>query len=236
MALAQAVPYPETPDLAAGFWQRLEEGNRRREAAPAWSLAGVALAAAVVAAAAVIGTLAPARDAAADLFDRINIFEVDETEFTDVSREITGVEVTLGAAEERLGIPIGLPTEPAGIRDAMTRVVYREFETEGPPRGIAYIFFEPAGSKPFILFATNGRLGKGLAPDASADPVDQLPAGEWLEGLRIVEIADDQGRLIKESRRVTDANTLAWAQDGYVYRIEGELSRDEAVAIAQSVR
>jgi hypothetical protein len=237
MALAEAMPYPQTPDLAAGFWRRLEASNRGREIAPAWSLAGVALAAVVVVAAAVIGTLAPAREAAADLFDRINIFAAEETEFTDVTREISGVEVSLGEAEERLGLPIALPTAPAGAKDAITRVVFQEFETEGPPRGIAYVFFEPPEGIPFVLAATNAPVGKGLAPDASAERVDELP-GEayWLQGLRIVEIEDAAGRPIRESRRATDANTLLWEQDGYVYRIEGDLDREEAMAIALSVR
>jgi hypothetical protein len=79
-------------------------------------------------------------------------------------------------------------------------------------------------------------VGKGLFPDASAEPVDEPPGAYWVEGLRIVELEDESGLLIERSRRVTGANTLVWAQGQHIYRIEGDLTREEAVAIAQSVR
>ena len=79
-ALARAITYPPTPDLAAGFWRRLE-ASREATARPVsgLSFAGLAVAAAVVVVSVVIGTVTPARDAAADLFDRIDIFETKDS-------------------------------------------------------------------------------------------------------------------------------------------------------------
>lgn len=234
-ALARATTYPETPDLAAGFWSRLQEQREARTPAPAWRLALVAAMAAVVVLAAVISTVAPARDAAADLVSRINIFRVDENAIEDITRDIAGEEVSLAEAEARLGRPIALPNHPSGVQDSVARIVYRDF----PPHElrIVALLFEPPVGEPFVLFATNGFAGKGLAPGATAEPVDELKdEAYWLEGLRVVHLYAEDGLFVDESQRATEANTLIWVQGGYVYRIEGELDRAEAIAIARSVR
>ena len=89
----------------------------------------------------------------------------------------------------------------------------------------------------FALFQTEGGLGKGLPFGAESEPVAGL--GEqayWLEGLRIVEYYDEHGGLIQESRRATDANTLIWSEGGFVFRVEGDLSQELAICVAQSLR
>ncbi len=42
--------------------------------------------------------------------------------------------------------------------------------------------------------------------------------------------------MIQESVRATDVNTLLWDEDGRVFRIEGDLTLEEARKIAQSLR
>lgn len=233
-ALARATTYPETPDLAAGFCSRLQEQREAHTLAPTWRLAVVATIAAVVVLAAVIATVSPARDAAADLVSRINIFRVDENAIEDITRDIAGEEVSLAEAEARLGRPIALPNHPSGVQDSVARIVYRDF----PPHElrIVALLFEPPEGEPFVLFATNGFAGKGLAPGATAELIDELKGAYWLEGLRVVHLYAEDGLFVDESQRATEANTLIWVQDGYVYRIEGELDRAEAIAIARSVR
>jgi len=234
MALAGALPYPATPDLAAGFWRRLQTRRETRAPASRWSLAGVALAAVIVTVAVIVGTVAPARDAAAHLFDRINIFRVDEDAFAGIARDVEGEDVTLTEAQVRMGHAIALPTYPIGIENSITRVVYRDFPPT--PLMLVAVFYEPRDGTPFVLFATNGSGGKGLAPGATAEQVEEMPEAYWLEGLRIVSVHDEVAGRVLESQRVTEANTLVWVHDGYVYRIEGELDRDEAIKIARSVR
>ncbi|MEX0683820.1 MAG: DUF4367 domain-containing protein [Dehalococcoidia bacterium] len=238
MALAQALPYPPTPDLAAGFWSRLQAERETRAAAPAWSLAAVAMATVVVAVSVVAGTVAPARDAAAELFDRINIFEADEDAFEGVTQDIVGEDVTLEEAEIRMGRGIDLPKYPAGIEDAITRVVFQHISGPGSAEyDIAHVFFEPEGSPPFVLFATDASTGKGLAPGAGAERLTGFE-GEayWLHGRRLAFIYDNAGNVIRETQRVTEANTVIWVHEGHTYRIEGELDREEAIKIAQSVK
>jgi hypothetical protein len=81
-------------------------------------------------------------------------------------------------------------------------------------------------------------VGKGLSVGATAEPVAGLGDGEafWLEGLRIVQLYDAEGNFLQESQRRTESNTLVWMQDGLVLRLEGELTREEAIEIARSFR
>lgn len=230
LALGRAMPYPQTPDLAAGFWRRLDS-ERRAAAPPALSYAGLALAAAVVVLSVVIGVVAPVRDAAADLFDRINIFETDQpTE--GLPTDISGLDTTLQQAEFALGERIILPTYPEGIEP--TRVLLQDF---GSAKTVV-LLYDPIDGPEFAYFVSNTNVGKGIprGSDGAAEPVGGFP-GEafWLKGERIVQYYDSKGNVITDSVRVTSAYTLVWDQNGKVYRIEGTLPRDEAIRIAQSV-
>jgi hypothetical protein len=229
-ALGRATAYPPTPDLASGFWLRLETGRRSTAPASALSLAGVAIAAAVVAVSVVIGTVTPAREAAASLFDSINIFETDES-LDDLPTDITGEETTIADAEARLGRAIEQPSYPEGL--SLNRVLFQDFGTTKA----AVLFYRASGGTQFAVFVTNAGVGKELsAGSGTSERVDGVGnEAHWLEGQRIVQYYDLEGNVIQQSVRVTAANTLVWDRDGYVYRIEGNVSRDEAVRIAQSM-
>jgi hypothetical protein len=230
--VGRALSYPATPSLAGAVAARLAPPPRP---APAWGFAGVALAAAVVVLAVVAGTIAPARDAMADIFDRINIFEVDDVP-EDLSAEIDGQAVTVEAAERRLGRPVLLPTGEDAGTEAPVKILLQEFS--GSPLVSVALLFEPDNRTPYILFQTNANAGKGLGPGAEAERLSGVGDDQayWLSGLRIVQLYDPSEGLIQESQRRTDTNTLLWSEDGFVYRIEGDLSREEAIAIAQSLR
>lgn len=88
------------------------------------------------------------------------------------------------------------------------------------------------------LFASNTFAGKGIpfGEIVDVEPVTGLGnEAYWLEGRRIVQSLQPNGDLITGSERVTDANALIWEQDGYVYRIEGDLEKEQAIEIARSV-
>lgn len=225
--LGRAIVYPPTPGIASAVRQRIDEGSAPQRAS-AWALAAVAAASAAIFLIAVIGSVGPARDAVADFFDRINIFETSSVP-PGTPTGIEGVPVTLGEAEQALGFEIVLPNPDTAT---VTRVLLQDF---GNVRAAA-IFIEGREMGEFVLFETDAGAGKGLAPGASAEPVEGLAEeAYWLEGLRIVQYEDD-GNAVEESVRVTEANTLLWVQDGYVFRLEGNLSQDEAVLIARSLR
>ena len=231
LAMSRATTYPATPDLAAGFWRRLE-AERSRAPASALSFAGLAVAASVVVLSVIVATVCPARDAAADLFDRINVFETSEP-LGDLPTDITGEETTITDAQIRLGQQIAQPSYPDGL--ALDKVLFQDF---GLTKA-AVVFYNAPGGTQFALFATNSNVGKGLPTGGSstAEPVDGIGDGEayWLEGERIVQYYGLEGNVISQSVRVTAANTLVWDQDGFVYRIEGNVPQDEAVRIAHSM-
>ena len=228
--LSQAVSYPAAPPLAAAVRRRLETQARPTAARSGrWTLVGLA-AAAAVALALVLGVWAPGREAVADFFERLRIFQTEESP-ADLPREIDGTPVSLGQAEERLGFAPKEATCPKGV--GLERVLLQEF----PGFRSVVLFYEHGVEPDFALFQTEGALGKGLPIGAEAEPVSGLgDQAYWLEGLRIVEYYDEQGGLIRESRRATDANTLIWSEDGFVFRVEGDLSQELATCVARSLR
>lgn len=224
--LSGALRYPATPELAAAVAARLGE-RKRTQAVPTWRFAGAAVAA-VVALVLAVAAIAPAREAVADLFDRINIFEADEVP-PGITYEIEGREVPLAEAQTAVGFRLALPEgeEPS-------RVLLQEF---GNTKAAA-LFFAPAEGPGYVLFETNARVGKGIpAGGSEAEAVRDL-GGEayWLTGLRIVQYNEPDGFVVYESRRVTGQNTLIWSREGLVYRIEGPLEKDAAIEIARSLR
>lgn len=235
--LASAMAYPSTPDIAGAVRGRL---SRPLPAAPAprWSLAGVGLAALIVAAAVVLGTAAPARDAVADLFHRINIFETAQSP-VGLSRDITGTEVSLVDAQTEFRGGLKLPDYPA--RTSPERVLLQNYGTVN----VAVLFFRLPDGRTYALFETNTSVGKGVpafgkgipASGATVESVSGLgDEAYWVQGLRITQYYDANGNVIPESVRATDVNTLLWSRSGFVYRIEGPLTREEAIAVALSLR
>ena len=230
--LGRALVFPETPSLAARVRVRIESRRILREAAPRWQLALTGVAAAAVALAFVASVLSPARDAVADLFDRINIFETEEVP-QDLTREITGTELSFEEVQAAVGFPLLLPDGASP-----DRVLLQDF---GQVKA-AVLFYRHDNGAPYALFETNSQVGKGLGigkgitDPGQAQPVSGV-GGEayWLTGLRIVQYYDVDGAVLQGSVRATDVNTLLWNENGRVFRIEGDLTKDEAIAIADSL-
>ena len=235
--LSRAIAFPDAPSLAARVRSRIEAERTPREPASSWQLALTAIAAAAVALAFVAGVVSPARDAVADLFDRINIFETAEVP-KDLTREISGTQVSLEEAQARLGLPLLLPGDAATAEP--DRVLIQDFRSVKA----AVLFFRHNDGTPYALFETNAPVGKGLPiagkgvlSSSQARPVRDLgDEAYWLTGLRIVQYYDPSGAVIRDSVRATEANTLLWSANGRVFRIEGNLSQEQALAVARSLR
>jgi hypothetical protein len=236
--LARAVAYPPSPPLAAAVRRRLaaapEAPGRPWTLPPArWALAAATATALVLAL--TLGVWAPGREAVADFFDRIRIFREEEPAGgvtpTPLPTEIAGVPVSLAEAESKLGFAPKRPSYAEGVR--LQKLLLQEF-----PAFVAIaLFYEYPSGPSFVLFETNGGAGKGLGPGATASPVAGL-GGEayWLEGRRTVAYYNAAGELAEGSHRSTDTNTLIWDEGGHVFRLEGDLSLEEALSIAQSLR
>ncbi|HSP55628.1 MAG TPA: hypothetical protein VLS25_08570 [Dehalococcoidia bacterium] len=225
--LSGAVRYPATPDVAKAVTGRLAARRPQRFVAPAWRFAGAAVAA-VVAVALLVAVIAPAREAVADLFDRIDIFRTEGVP-PGITYEIKGRGVTLEEARAAVGSPLALPEgrQPS-------RVLLQEFMKVKA----AVLFFEPDGGPGYALFETNAIVGKGIpVGEPDAEPVAGL-GGEafWLTGLHIVQYENDRGDVFYQSQRATDQNTLIWAREGHVFRIEGPVEEGAAVEIAEGLR
>ena len=224
--LSRAVRYPATPDLAAALAERLAR-QPRRFVGPGWRFAGAAVAAAAVVAL-LVAAIAPAREAVADLFDRIDIFRTDGVP-PGITYEIRGREVTLEEAQAAVGFHLALPESRQP-----SRVLLQEFMNVKA----AVLFFEPDGGAGYALFETNAVVGKGIpVGEPDAEPVAGL-GGEayWLTGLHIVQYESARGDIFYQSQRATDQNTLIWARDRFGFRIEGPLEKDAAVEIAKGLR
>lgn len=229
-ALARATTYPPAPPLADAIRRRIESAPRIRGPASRWAIAAVSLAATLVAIFALIALAAPARQAIADVFDRINIFSSNALP-TGLPTEISGEALSLTQAKASVDFPILLPADIPGP----SRLVLQEFDSAQ----VLFLFFEPPNGKPFLLVETNAIVGKGLPLEtgATSQPVAGFPAeAYWIRGVHTVELRDDQGNAIPKSARLTGENTLIWNQGGFVFRVEGDLSLEEAVRIARSLR
>lgn len=233
--LAGRISYPPTPSLAAAVRRRLEAGapapppRWRRALAP--SLAA-ALATLLLAFAITLAISSGAREAIADFFglDRVKIFRLAE-EPEGVSGEIAATLTSLQRAEELAGFQVRLPTYPPGIGEP-DEVGVLHF---GEETAIELAYFGPDIA--FRLLETRGSIGKGLGFEATVEAVTVGDGtGLWLQGQRVVQFLDEEGSPIQESQRVTDVNTLIWEDEELLFRLEGDLSLEEAIRIAESLR
>lgn len=224
--LSQAMRYPETPAIAPEVERRIME-RRSPRLAPAWALAAVAVTVIAVLLAAVAASVSPVRDAVADVFDRINIFE-DEAVPPGASTTIEGSPVTLTDAEALAGIDLLLPKG-----ETPKEVLFQDFGAVTA----AALFFEDPDVGDYWLFESDAGVDKHLSPEADWESVGGFEGGAyWLTGMRLVQYREPGGGTIEESARVTDINTLVWEEGSAILRLEGNLTQLQAVEIARSLR
>lgn len=230
--LGREVQFPPTPDVSAPVRRRVTDRTRsvRR-----WSRVLVPLAAVLVAALLVTGVLAhwpTARDAIAE---RLGLHGVQVTQVrglpTATATLDLGQAITLEDAQRRVTYPIQLPAA-LGAPD----VVYF---LDLPVGGQVVLAYEPNGDRPrLVLYEFEGSrvgLGKGLSPGTSVEEVSvNGNRGLWINGdPHVVFFVDARGRPQSETTRLA-ANVLLWENNRLTLRLEGQLARDHAVAIAAS--
>ena len=233
--LARAISYPPSPSLAAAARRRLEAGAPAPP--PRWPLAlapslAAALGIIALAFALTLALSSGAREAVADFFglDRVRIFRLEE-EPQGVAEEIVGTPTSLRQAQELAGFEVRLPTYPTGVGEPEEVLVQRF----GERTGVMLVYERPGLA--FSLLETRGSIIKGLGFEATVEPVPVgSGTGLWLQGQRVVRYLDEAGNPIQESQRVTDVNTLIWEDGELLFRLEGDLSQEEAIRIAESLR
>jgi hypothetical protein len=245
--LGAGIAFPETPDVAGAVRSRLaDRPDRRRLRLPQRRTTALAFAVLILAAAAALA-VPPARTA---------ILEFFHLRGATVHRVDTLPRVPEpSAAALDLGRPVSLEEARKRVRFALLLP-----EELGEPAGVYYsglvvggkisLVYRPGESLPRSKFTGVGALVTEFRGDLEPEFVDKLADQStrieqlsvdghraiWLEGGPHVVMfrtpnggfGDDEARLAGNTLLVQHANVLV--------RVEGNLSRDRAVAIAGSLR
>jgi hypothetical protein len=233
-ALAPAVDWPESPDVAVRVARLVGErpAPRRRRR--------LALVGALVVVAAVLATLAvpPARTAVLDWLGigsaRIEVVDELPSLSPSPGLEILGDVVPLDEAESRAGFAVAAPPEGEPRPDEV-RVT--------PGLRVAYLWRGGAGVRLLVTQFPGrsanepGLVKKLLGAGTSVDQFDvDGDAAVWIEGgPHVVLLAAPDGT-IREENGWLAGNTLLVDRDGVTTRVEGALTRDQAVAIVRAMR
>jgi hypothetical protein len=248
-SLGADLGWPQTPDLA--------RATRSRIAAPVvlrapWYQSRWAIAAAAVLIA-LLGLVAyqPSREAIANwvnvhvLFQRVNVLPAPSPQPPGLLGQRLGLggRTSLADAQNRLTWRITVPTS-LGTPDE----VYLQFPPGGPAQGEVTLVYAtrpgiPVASETGVAaLITEARgsvdknfFGKMLGPDTTLEEVTVAGhQGYWVAGApHIFLFIDANGNVRDETMRLA-TNTLIFEEGGTVVRIEGNLTKAQAIAIATS--
>ena len=236
-----AVDWPETPDIAGAVSGRLTAPPARRPwwrvDRPAWQVAVVGVAVII----AVVMAVPPARSAVLDWlgFGSVRIVREEPRPSRFASALGLGEPVTLEQARRRF--PVLVPAE-LGEPDAV-------YLTDEPSVRIDLVYRERPG------LPSSSNTGAGLLVTelhAVAEPLIEKTVGQGSEVTRLT-VGGDPAFFISgaehgfaylqrggtgafEPQRLAGNTLLVERADGVLLRFEGEIDRDEAVRIAESVR
>ena len=260
--LAAALEFPPTPDLAAAVGARLDEAPagaparaRRRGwpiGLPGWRRLAVAGLVAVLLAAAVLVASPGTREAVAR---RLGLRGVGvelggpppPTVTTRPGERLDlglGGRVTLEEARRRVGFPVLVPGV-AGFRQPAAVFV----NENAPPGGRVDLVYRARPGLPASPFTDAGLLvtefqGQPsplfLKKVAVAGMVEEVTVGGepgyWFSGEPHFFTYQDARGAVREERTRLAGNTLIWQRGDLTLRLEGEITKQEALAIAESMR
>jgi hypothetical protein len=249
-ALGRELDFPPTPDLRGAVRARLRPAPRPR-LIPRWALT---LAAAVLVALLAVAATPPLRETVAGWLGLPVRIQKTPTPApsrsptqTPLPGTTTGEALRLGGrtdlaeARARAGFKLGTPS----ALGAPDEVYYRE----PPPRGgVVSLVYRPRPGLPesaqtgvgALLMESRGDIPpfmeKGLGAEARLERVQvQGVSGYWISGKpHDFFYVDADGRNVQDTFRLS-GNVLLWARDGVFYRLEANVSREEAIRIASSM-
>jgi hypothetical protein len=236
--LSAAIAWPPTPRL------RIAPPVRHRPALPRWALA---VAAALVIAAGVL-IYTPTREAIADFLNLHTVVNRVPNTPTPPSRPGQslglGKPTTLAEAQRRLTWRIATP-QALGQPDA----VYLALPPDGPSGGELTLVYRtspgirPSGQTGVSVLVTEARgtvneqfFGKTVGPDTTIESVEvNGHKGWWISGApHVFVFTDANGNPYFDTLRLA-ANTLLLDDGGTVVRIEGDMTKAQALQIASSI-
>jgi hypothetical protein len=249
--LSQELPYPPTPDIAAVVASRLEDEKSRhtRQLSPrlAWVVIILILLATLMA-------IEPVRAQILEFLQvgAIRIFlsqptptiPPGETQPSPVAgmsvptatpvtfpvlNELAG-ETSLESARNAMDFPIKLPTYPINL-DEPDRVYLQDLGGQA----VLMVWMDPEESDRIrldLLLMGPGTFAEKSIPavieETSVNGHDAL----WTMGAHILHF---DGNTYQSLPLVVQGNILIWEQDGITYRLESDLSLEEAIRVAESM-
>jgi len=244
VALGDELAFPEPPDVSERVLGRLSAGPtppRRRFGRRALVIALAVLAVAVGAAMAV----PQARTAILEFF-RLRGATVQRVESLPRVPLATESELDLGqplpGARADVKIPEVLIPAALGPPDA----AYTSAQSYGMQLTLVY---EPGPGVPESPYSGVGILISEFVGEGATRYVEKMVGGEtkverlqvgaypalWLEGGPHVVLFENEGRVFEDDGRLA-GNTLLVERNDVLVRIEGEISRERAIEIAESLK
>ena len=223
LQLGSGLELPVTPDLASAVRGRL--GERRSWRRPM----AIALAVLVVAIGAILA-VPPARTAILDWLglSGVKIIRVEKLPPAPAVGNLRlGRELSLSEAQARapwLVVPKERPDH-----------VY--YSTRLPGGQVSLLWGTPTSVRLLLTeFRGEAFLGKIVEEGTKLEPVevDGSP-GVWVAGRHVLVYRDQAGEVRSETARLA-GKTLIWQHGELTARLEGDLSKDDALRIARSVR
>jgi hypothetical protein len=224
-ALGALLEYPAEPDLVPAVRARLARRERR------WRRPLVLVLAAVVLGLAVAFAVPPARSAILRFFHLggVTIERVEELPSAPRRSPVSGLEgpMSVEQASRVAGFGIVRPSSKVGRAYAA--------------RGIAAMLLHVEGVEgPVLLTELRGfdlMMKKTAAGETAIEPLRVNGwDGVWIEGApHVVSYYDPFGAHRTRATRLA-GNVLIWARGGFTFRLEGRMSRAQALHIARLVR
>jgi hypothetical protein len=242
---APAFAYPPTPAIAEAVTARLraeavDGPSGWRTTLGRWSQRPIARPALAVASAAVVVVavalaVPTSRTAIAEFFGLRNVrVEVVPTATAPVPTAVPASfarPATLAGAEKAAIFPLRFPTRD-GVR-LQPDGVY--LYGTGADSIVIFVYEE----EPFDLYQSqDALLGKGVSDpgDYEEFQFDGHNAVWFPPGDHLASFLDPRGTPIAVTERTVERATLLWEVDSITYRLETTLSRDEAIAVAESLQ
>lgn len=233
--LGTSLDWPAEPDLEQPVRRRIREAPARRRPL----VSRRALVFALVLLAVVVGAVFAVPQTRAAIFEffhlrGVTIQRVEELPTISVQTGGTflGDRVTLAQARDRAGFDVVVPEALGGPDE-----VYFQ---EDPPAGGMVSFVYGTSDDPRALFTQfAGRVDevifKKVASDTTVESVtvDGQP-GYWLEGAHFFAYLDRNGDMQSEQVRLA-GNVLLWERGTRTLRLEADISKEEALRIADSL-
>lgn len=228
-ALAEAVEYPPTPDLATAVERSLRPRPAVRRPSRRRVLA-IALAVALAVAAGVLAFSPGARSAFLELFrlQGATVTRVESLPEVELIAFDLGERVDREEAERRLGFELVDLGEPDAIYVRAGRVASLVYGSPERPR--------------LVLSQLDGAVWDGFHKKVAGTgtrienvTVDGRP-GLFVSGEEHYVMFQDASGQITDERTALAGNTLLWNRGSVLLRLEADVSRDEALELAESVR